>query len=63
MNSVIIFPANKIERNLTVQCGKAFSKSEIIRSVALEPTLWQWKSSDLEKAFQSCTNMYGGVAF
>ena len=48
MNFVIFFPANKIERNLTVQSRKALSKSEDIRFVALEPTLWEWKSSDSE---------------
>ena len=58
MNSVIIFPANKIERNLIFQSRKAFSKSENIRSMALELTLWQRKSSDSEKAFRNWTNVY-----
>ena len=44
-------PANKIERNLTVECRQALSESEDIRFVALETTLWEWKSSDSEKAF------------
>ena len=39
MNSVIIFPANKIERNLSVQSRKTFSWSEIIRFVALGSVL------------------------
>ena len=48
MNSLIIFPANKIERNVIVQSRKSLSESEIIRTVALEPELWEWKSSDSE---------------
>ena len=58
INSVIFSPANKIERNLTVQSRKALSKSEDIRFVALELTLWLRKSSDSEKAFQNWTNVY-----
>ena len=48
MNSVIIFPANKIERNIIVQSLKALSESESIRTVALEPALRERKSSDSE---------------